>query len=458
MERLFAKRALLPNGWANDVRVTIGNDGRIDSVERGIELDPSDTDLGERILLPAQCNLHSHAFQRVMAGMTEYRTAGRDNFWTWRDLMYRFVDRITPQQMEAIAALVYTEMLECGYAAVGEFHYIHHRPSGHPYDRITETTERIFAAANDTGIGLTHLPVLYSYGGAGEQALKSGQIRFANDLDQYVSLVDEARSLACRDLSQDARIGVAPHSLRATSPQQLQSITRSFRHGPIHIHIAEQPAEVHEVEEWLGERPVAWLLHHLEIGDGWCLVHATHMTETETRECARSGATAGLCPITESNLGDGIFDGAAFLEAGGRFGVGSDSNVRISLSEELRTLEYSQRLRDKARNVLLVGEGSVGASLYRGALQGGAQALGRESGAIQAGLCADLVALNGEDVTFDGLHGDSLLDAWIFAADDRVVADVWSAGRHCVTEGRHVGRERIVARYKQETRALLESL
>lgn len=457
-ERLFAKRALLPNGWTNDVRVTIGDEGRIESVEKGVDLDPGDTDLGARLLLPAQCNLHSHAFQRAMAGMTEYRTAGRDSFWTWRDLMYRFVGRITPQQMEAIAALVYMEMLECGYAAVGEFHYIHHRPSGHPYDRLTETTERIFAAANDTGIGLTHLPVLYSYGGAGEQALKAGQVRFANDLDQYTSLVDEARSLARHHLHRDARVGIAPHSLRATSPQQLQSITRSFKHGPIHIHIAEQPMEVHEVEEWLGERPVAWLLHHLDVGDAWCLVHATHMTEVETRELAGSGAVAGLCPITESNLGDGIFEGPVFLEAGGRFGVGSDSNVRIALAEELRTLEYSQRLRDKARNVLLIGEGSVGGSLYRRALHGGAQALGRESGAIEAGLFADLVALDGDDVAFFGLRGDQMLDAWIFGADDRVVADVWSAGRHCVSEGRHRDRDRILARFRREIRVLAESL
>lgn len=458
MERLFAKRALLPNGWSNDVRVTIGDEGRIESVERGVDLDPDDTDLGSRFLLPAPCNLHSHAFQRAMAGMTEYRTAGRDSFWTWRDLMYRFVGRITPQQIEAIAELVYMEMLECGYAAVGEFHYIHHRPSGHPYERITETSERIFAAANDTGIGLTHLPVLYSYGGAGEQALKPGQIRFGNDLDQYTRLVDEARSLARRYLHRDARVGIAPHSLRATSPQQLQSIARSFRHGPIHMHIAEQPMEVHEVEDWLGERPVAWLLHHLDVGDAWCLVHATHMTEAETQELARSGSVAGLCPITESNLGDGIFEGPAFLEAKGRFGVGSDSNVRVSLAEELRTLEYSQRLRDKARNVLLIGEGSVAGSLYRAVLQGGAQALGRESGAVQAGLFADLVALDGDHVAFYGLRGDQLLDAWIFGADDRVVADVWAAGRHCVSDGRHRDRDAIVARYRREIRVLLESL
>ena len=455
MQQLFVKRALLPEGWASDVRVTIDADGRIAAVEAGVPRGADDTDLGARILLPAQCNLHSHAFQRVMAGMTEHRSAGRDSFWTWRELMYRFVGKITPQQMEAIAGLVYMEMLESGYAAVGEFHYIHHRPSGQPYDSLTEMTQRIFAAARDTGIGLTHLPVLYSYGGAGEQSLKPGQIRFANDLDRYSRLVEEARGVAREHLHRDSRVGIAPHSLRATSPRQLMSICRSFRSGPIHIHIAEQPAEVEEVGQWLGERPVAWLLHHLDVGAQWCLVHATHMTETETRECARSGAVAGLCPITESNLGDGIFNGAAFLADGGRLGIGSDSNVRIALAEELRVLEYSQRLRDKARNVLLVGAGSTGESLYRRALVGGAQALGRQSGAIQSGMYADLLALDGGHVAFHGMRENQVLDAWIFAADDRVVTDVWSAGRHCVSEGRHVDRERITMRYKRETRALL---
>lgn len=458
MTRLFAKRALLPDGWADNVRVVLNGDGRIGSVESGVERGPDDTDLGDAVLLPAQCNVHSHAFQRAMAGMTEHRSAGRDSFWTWRELMYRFVKQLTPEQIEAVAALVFMEMLESGYGAVGEFHYIHHRASGQPYERITETTERIFAAARETGIGLTHLPVLYSYGGAGEQALKAGQIRFANDLDGYSTLVQEARSVARAELDTDVRVGIAPHSLRATSPQQLKVVTRAFRGAPVHIHIAEQAAEVDEVVEWLGARPVAWLLKHLDVDARWCLVHATHMTERETSDLARTGAVAGLCPITESNLGDGIFNGAGFTSAGGRFGIGSDSNVRVALSEELRVLEYSQRLRDQARNVLLQGEGSVGGYLYRNALAGGARALGRESGAIRTGLFADLVALDGGDIAFHGLKGDGLLDGWIFAADDRVVTDVWSAGRHCVTEGRHKNRDVIVARYKRATRALYSAL
>lgn len=458
MTRLFAKRALLPDGWADNVRVTVADDGRIEAVETGIAREADDTGLGGRVLLPAPCNLHSHAFQRAMAGLTEHRSAGRDSFWSWRELMYRFVRRLTPEQIEAIAALAYMEMQEAGYAAVGEFHYLHHRASGQPYDRITETTERIFAAAGDTGIGLTHLPVLYSYGGAGEQALKAGQIRFANDLDGYSTLVQEARAVARAELDADARVGIAPHSLRATSPQQLKAVTRAFRGGPVHIHIAEQRLEVEEIAAWLGERPVAWLLNQFDVDAHWCLVHATHMSGQETAGLARSGAVAGLCPITESNLGDGIFNGTGFVAAGGRFGIGSDSNVRIALAEELRVLEYSQRLRDHARNVLLEGEGSVGSWLYRHSLAGGAQALGRESGAIRHGMFADLVAIDGGDIAFHGVSGDRLLDAWIFAADDRVVTDVWSAGRHCVVEGRHEHRDRIIERYRRMTSPLFADL
>jgi len=458
MTRLLAGRALLPEGWARDVRVVIGADGRIDSVETGAVRGPDDTDLGERVLLPAPGNLHSHAFQRVMAGLAEHRSAGRDSFWTWRELMYRFVRRLTPEQIEAITALAYMEMLEAGYAAVGEFHYLHHRASGQPYERITETTERVFAAAKETGIGLTHLPVLYSYGGAGQQALSAGQIRFANDLDAYAMLVQEARAAVCSGVSPDARVGIAPHSLRAISPQQLGTLIRGFSAGPVHIHIAEQQREVDEVSGWLGRRPVAWLLDHFDVDERWCLVHATHMSEEETTALARSRAVAGLCPITESNLGDGIFNGAIFTGAGGCFGVGSDSNVRISLSEELRTLEYSQRLRDGARNVLTGGDGSVGAFIYRQALKGGARALGRDSGAVRPGHFADLVAIDGSALVFHGLSGDRLLDAWLFAADDSVVTDVWSAGRHCVADGRHRHRDAIVARYRRETKGLLEGM
>jgi len=408
-------------------------------------------------LLPAPGNLHSHAFQRAMAGMTERRARGRDSFWTWRDLMYRFLAHLTPEQVEAIAALVYVEMLEAGYAAVGEFHYVHHQPDGTPYAARAELSERIFAAAAETGIGLTHLPVLYSYGGAGRAPLATGQARFATTPDGFAALLAEARAGAAA-LPEDTVVGIAPHSLRATSPEDLAAILPLAAGAPIHIHAAEQPREVEDVRAWLGARPVEWLLAEAGAGPGWCLIHATHLTGEETAALARSGAVAGLCAITEANLGDGPFGGAAYLAAGGRFGIGSDSNVRIALGEELRTLEYGQRLRDLARNVMGPEEGSVGAALYLGAAAGAARALGRDAGRIEAGRLADLVAVDGAHPALCLLGEDQLLDGLCFAAGGDCVTDVWSAGRHVVRAGRHVARERVVARYRAALAPLVSAL
>ncbi len=449
---IHATQALLAEGWATDVRLTV-QDGAIARVETDVRPEPGDTRV--HTLLPALGNLHSHAFQRAMAGMTEHRQTGRDSFWSWRELMYRFTDRMTPEQIEAIAAQVHVEMLEAGYASVGEFHYVHHQPGGAPYDNIGELSERIFAAAAQTGIGLTHLPVLYSYGGAGRAPLAAGQRRFGNDVDGFMRLAEAAGS-GLRDLPGDARIGIAPHSLRATCPEDLARVVDWQGQGPIHIHVAEQPREVSDIEAWLGARPVAWLLDNLPVDECWCLIHATHMTGAETGGMAASGAVAGLCPITEANLGDGAFNGPAYLAAGGRFGIGSDSNVNISLSEELRLLEYSQRLRDGGRNLLIPGEGSVGAFLYQSAAEGGAQALGRAAGCIAPGRLADLVAVDGESPALCALSRDRLLDGFVFAAKDSVVSDVWAAGRHMVRGGRHIDRETVFARYRAAVRALLE--
>ncbi|WP_347309696.1 formimidoylglutamate deiminase [Defluviimonas sp. SAOS-178_SWC] len=450
MAVIHAKQALLAEGWASNVRLTIA-EGVITAIEP--DASPGAGDVAVDTLLPALGNLHSHAFQRAMAGMTEFRQAGRDSFWTWRELMYRFMDRLTPEQIEAIAAQVYVEMLEAGYASVGEFHYVHHQPGGAPYDNIAELSERIFAAASQTGIGLTHLPVLYSYGGARQTELNAGQRRFGNDVDRFQRLVERAAA-ALGNLPGDARIGIAPHSLRATSPADLARALAENGQGPVHIHIAEQPREVQEIEAWLGARPVEWLLDHQEVDDRWCLIHATHMTDAETRNMAATGAVAGLCPITEANLGDGPFNGPDYARAGGRFGIGSDSNVNISLTEELRTLEYSQRLRDTGRNVLIPGEGSVGAFLYTSAAQGGAQALARASGAIAPGKLADLVAIDSRSAALCALSRDHLLDGLVFAAKDNVVSDVWSAGRHVVRGGHHVGRDAVFETY----RAAMEEL
>lgn len=455
MQTIHARRARLPQGWAEDLRLTIA-DGRISSLATGVP--PQEGDIRADVLLPSLGNLHSHSFQRAMAGMTEFRAAGKDSFWTWRELMYRFMDHITPEQYEAIATLVFMEMQEAGYASVGEFHYVHHQPGGAHFDSLSELSERVFAAASQTGIGLSHLPVLYTYGGAGKQALNGGQQRFGNSVAEFAQLVSRARDLAARDLPQDARIGIAPHSLRATCPEDLAEVLQ-IQHGqPVHIHIAEQPKEVADISAWLGARPVDWLLDNAPVDDRWCLIHATHMTAPETARMAKSGAVAGLCPITEANLGDGPFNGVEYLQSAGAFGVGSDSNVRISLVEELRTLEYSQRLRDLARNVLVPGEGSVGETLYMGAAYGGAQALGRDAGRIETGALADLVAIDSEAPALCALAPEQLLDGLCFAAGDDTVTDVWSGGRHMVQHGRHIHRDQIVSGYKSAIKALMESL
>ena len=451
---IFARRAMLSTGWAENVRISVAS-GAISRIQT--DQVPGAGDVSVDTLLPALANLHSHSFQRAMAGMTEYRKAGKDSFWTWRDLMYRFSAALTPEQIEAIAALVFLEMLEAGYASVGEFHYIHHQPGGVPYDDPGELSARIAAAGQATGIGLTLLPVLYTYGGAGQVALEAGQSRFGNSVDRFNTLV--ARALAIvKDLPDDCGVGIAPHSLRATSPDDLAEVLHAHKSCPIHMHIAEQPKEVVDVMAWLGARPVEWLLANAEVSRDWCLIHATHMSEAETIGLAGSGAVAGLCPVTEANLGDGVFNGPTFLNAGGAFGVGSDSNVLISLTGELRGLEYSQRLRDIARNVMVVGEGSVGETLYMGAASGGAQALGRNAGTISVGQLADLMAIDSSDPSLCALRADQIMDGLVFAARDSVVADVWSAGRHVVIGGRHVQREQITGAYRSAVRNLVASI
>ena len=438
---LHAATALLPDGWARDVRIEVAA-GRISGVDTGVKV------AGQfDCLLPAPVNLHSHSFQRAMAGLTEKRSAGQDSFWTWRKLMYRFLERLTPEDVQAIAAMVMLEMAEAGFAAVAEFHYLHHAPGGQVYGNLAEMSARIAAAAVETGLGLTHLPVLYERGGCDGRGLTAGQLRFGNDAGRFERLWDAAKT-ALAALPADTVIGVAPHSLRAVSAESLARVAGLAAKAPIHIHVAEQSAEVTEVQAATGQRPVDWLLSHHQVGARWCLIHATQMTPAETEALARSGAVAGLCPITEANLGDGIFDGQRYLASGGRFGIGSDSNVRISLSEELRLLEYSQRLGLKGRAVLAEAGRSTGRVLYEGACVGGAQAAGRQSGAIAVGMWADLMALDCSGPDLAASEGDTILDTYIFAGDDRMVAAVWSAGRLLVSGGRHVARDGIVARYR----------
>ncbi len=436
---LSARNVLTASGWRQNAHVIIDTEGRICAVDEGEPRGARRFD----ILLPAAANVHSHSFQRAMAGLTERREhRGKDNFWSWRQLMYRFLERLDPDDIEAIAAHVQMEMLEAGYASVGEFHYLHHQLDGKSYDDPAELSYRVLNAAKTSGIGLTHLPVLYMRAGLDGGTLTGGQLRFGCTLDRFSRLYDTLIA-AFRDTPNDFRLGIAPHSLRAVDRDGLQLATELAVSEPIHIHIAEQTAEVEAVRHSLGATPVAWLLDQAPVDARWCLVHATHTDESELRKLAASQAVAGLCPITEANLGDGIFNAVKFTEHGGRLAVGSDSNVRIALAEELRLLEYSQRLHHRARVQLTSDSLSCGRFIYDQASRGGAQALARDAGRIEVGALADLVALDGGHTALRNRHGDEVLDAWVFAADDRLVRDVWSAGRHVVQEGRHIKRDAI---------------
>ena len=454
---LWFDTALLAQGWARQVRLSIA-DGVIRSIQVGAP--PAAGDDRHAIGLPGLCNLHSHAFQRAMAGLTEARgppgpRSGADSFWSWRALMYRFVDRLSPDDVEAIAALAYLEMLEAGFTRVGEFHYLHHDPAGRAYADPAEMAGRIAAAADRTGLGLTLLPVFYAHANFGGAAPSEGQRRFIHDVDGYARLIDASRSAVA--YLPDAVVGIAPHSLRAVTAEELTAVRPLAGDGPVHIHIAEQTREVDDCVAATGQRPVAWLLDHQPVDRRWCLVHATHMAPPEVERAAQSGAVGGLCPITEANLGDGVFEGAAYFAAGGRFGVGSDSNVLIDGAQELRLLEYSQRLTARARNVLAPDDGgSTGARLFAGALAGGAQALGVERFGLSVGASADLISLNADHPSLAGKSGDALLDAWIFAGRADVIDGVWRRGRKWVERGRHRGRMEIVARYVKVMAGLCE--
>ena len=370
---------------------------------------------------PGLPNLHSHAFQRAMAGLTERRGGESDSFWTWREQMYRFVGRLTPDDLEAIAAMAYLEMLEAGFSWVAEFHYLHHQPDGRPYGNIAEMSERIVAAATEVGIGLTLLPVFYRQGGFGGKPPSDAQRRFLNDRDSYARIMETRVP--------DGRIGIAPHSLRAVTLDDLKWAAETWRGRPAHIHVSEQTREVDDCLAAHGRRPIDLLMDMVAVDEHWCLVHATHDDAGERARMAKAGAIAGLCPITEANLGDGLFDVPDFLAQGGRFGVGSDSLVRISAADELRTLEYGQRLIHRRRNVLGAAHRSTGQRLFDAALAGGRQAVG---------VAADdaLVELEGN------------IDYWLFSADNTAIRSVRRNGVRLVENGRHKDRERIAARYR----------
>jgi formimidoylglutamate deiminase len=441
----FFDQALLPSGWASDVRVEVA-DGAITRVTPAARRDGAEHNAG--IAIPGMPNLHCHGFQKGMAGLAERRGPDHDSFWTWREVMYRFLGVLTPDDVEAITSYAYMEMLEAGFTAVGEFHYLHHDLDGRPYGDVAELTTRVAAAAAQTGIGLTLLPSFYAFGGFGGAPPTVGQRRFISDPDTFLEIVSRTRTIATA--LPDATVGIAPHSLRAVTPESLAAVLKAVPDGPVHIHAAEQTKEVEECVTALGLRPVEWLLANCNVDPRWCLVHATNMIAAETRALAESGAVAGLCPLTEANLGDGIFDADHYLPAGGRFGIGTDSNIEIDTAAELRTLEYNQRLRHRARNVLARQEGeSVARCLYADALAGGAQALGRRIGSLEPGWRADIVVLDADHPDMAGSRGDLWLDQYVFVAGRRLVKTVLIGGVKVVDDGAHCARAAIVTRYRK---------
>jgi formimidoylglutamate deiminase len=459
MNRLFAARALLTTGWHNNVLLEWDENGCLTRVAP--DNARADAKASVDLVLPGMPNLHSHAFQRAMAGLTEYRANPTDSFWSWRTLMYQFAQKLSPPALKAIALQLYIDMLKAGYTSVCEFHYVHHDVGGKPYANPGETSACLIAAAEEAGIGLTLLPVLYQYSGFGAQAPHAGQARFINSPQWIIDLLQDLQ----RAHPQHAglRYGVAPHSLRAVSPASLNDMLAALKQwdakAPIHIHIVEQTKEVDDCVAHLGQQPVAWLLDNIDVDAHWCLVHATHMTQSETQALAHSGAIAGICPSTEANLGDGIFNGADYAQAGGSWGIGSDSHISTSMREELRLYEYSQRLIQRQRNVLTGAQGgSVGAYLYTQALRGGAAASGRPVAGLMTGQRADLIVLNHEHADLCGKTGDQLLDSFIFCNHGQSpVRDVMSAGRWVVRDGRHVAEENSATAYRAALQDLLKT-
>ena len=439
---LHLDQARLPAGWARDVALTVEN-GVITAIATGA--DPGSVPGGaERVkgaAVPALTNLHSHAFQRAMAGLAERARAGVEDFWAWREAMYRFLDRLTPDQMEAIAAMLYAELAEGGYAGVVEFHYLHNAPDGRAYADPAETAHAHRRAAATAGLGLTLAPVLYSHGGFGSLPPTDGQRRFIKSTDAFLTLLEASKAEA-----------LAFHSLRAVSPGQMARVLAAVDPAlPVHIHAAEQTGEVDDCLAWSGLRPVEWLLANAPLSSRWTLVHATHMIDAEAAGLARAGATVALCPSTEGNLGDGFFNADAFLGAGGAFGIGSDSHVTTNAPEELRWFEYGRRLLARKRTL---GSGSdtaagehVGAGLWLSAARAGGNPTGRPTGQIAVGARCDLVILDPDHPTLAGRSGDLLLDSLVFSGSGGI-AEVWSAGRRIVEHGRHVARDAIAARYR----------
>jgi len=441
LKKIYCKALLQGKRWRNDVIINLDPDGLITGIEQGSVKDATECIYGT--VIPGMPNVHSHAFQRAIAGRTGPRGKRRDSFWSWRETMYRCADQISPDQFAAVAAGVFVEMLKAGYTTCAEFHYVHHQPDGTAYTNLTEMSERLLEAGSESGIAMTLLPVLYCSAGLGLTRIEDRQRRFTNSTDQYLQLLQGCqKGMSGKALFQ---LGIAPHSLRAVPGRILQEVLQAWpeQQCPVHIHIAEQPAEVENCLTHLGARPVEWLLEKFPVDRRWCLVHATHMSDHEVDVAAASGATAGLCPTTEADLGDGVFKITRWLAAGGRMAVGSDSNVRISVAEELRLLEYNERLAGGQRNVLTGSDATCGRFLYQQAAVGGGVAIGQPVGQLDTGYRADLLELDDGHELLAGREPDVAMDSWIFAGDQSMIKSVWVAGQCVIRQGVHAREESI---------------
>ena len=448
LQTIWSASALLSDGWAESVEIRPDGTGYIASVASGktyVEGERTD------VLIPGMPNVHSHAHQRAMAGLGERAGQTADSFWTWRKVMYHYLERIQPRHLFHISAQLYLEMLKAGYTCVGEFQYLHHDIDGQAYDNRAEMSLQCMHAATSVGLGFTALPVLYRYGGFGEAEPLPGQKRFLNDGDDFMSIVESLQSASKDDAN--TSVGIAPHSLRAVSQPLLNDVIDNCgvdKLAAIHIHIAEQSKEVDDCLAWSQQRPVEWLFNHFEVDKNWCLIHATHMNETETKAMAKSGSVAGLCPTTEANLGDGFFNAIDYFEANGQWAIGSDSHISIDPVEELRWLEYGQRLKTRNRNLLVSAKNSnTGRNLLDGALQGGAQACGRKIGRIEAGYRADFVSLDTEHPRLYGRKQDDLIDSWIFSGNANLVDSVYVGGNKVIEQGHHAQEQAITQNFRQ---------
>jgi len=467
MQRIKFTKALLSGQWHDNVMLKIDDQGFIAAIEHQGDDKPdariADPDITviDGFALPGMPNCHSHAFQRAMAGLAEYSTSNNDSFWTWRDVMYRFAQSITPDDLYHIARQLYLEMVTAGYTSVAEFHYLHHQKGGQPYDNPAEMSLAIMEAARDVGLHLTHLPVLYGSSGFGGMPLSEEQARFGHDIDHYCSLWDQLDKITKNNPRQN--LGAAFHSLRAVSPEDMVRAVHHVRcqnpEAPLHIHIAEQMKEVEDCLEWSGQRPVEWLLNHQLLNENWCLIHATHMTEQETKAVAMSGAVVAICPTTEANLGDGLFPLRPYLDQGGRIAIGSDSHISVSPVEELRLLEYGQRLKFRSRNITATpAQPHSGNNLYHNALKGGAQAAGLNAGAIEIGRRADLITLNPVSPLMVGTPDKYLLDRFIFSGSQSVVKDVMVGGEWLIRGENHAGNHKKKQDINQKFQITMEKL